>query len=402
MRIGMLLPNHPYPPDIRIEKEAEVLAAHGHEVLLLCRGDASTPTVERIGPLTAVRHRVHPESRTRRRLDSAIFHATMDSPSWRRAMISLVTDHGAQALHLHDLPYAPSLLKAARVTGVPALLDLHENYPAALAQWNRSLVQRLTFSPERAARLERRAISDADRVIVVVDEARTRLTSLGVDPGKVTVFGNTEPLRLVPSELDPPDFSQGLRMTYVGGIAPHRGLDTVIDAMPRILESDPRAGLTIVGSGESLDSLKERAARMDVGDAVRFTGRLPKDEAMEYVRAANVALVPHRRSPHTDSTIPHKVFQYMALGRPVVVSDCAPLARIVREADAGVVFASGDPADFAAKVLELASGQTGARLASAGRQAVLDRWNLEAEASRLSDLYDELSASVSGSDRSRA
>ncbi|MHB1341578.1 MAG: glycosyltransferase family 4 protein [Coriobacteriia bacterium] len=391
MRIGMLLPNHPYPPDIRVDKEALVLAAAGHEVFLLCRGDGKQPLQERVGPLTAFRHRVHPGSGLRRKLDSAIFLVTMDSPSWRSAMESMIADHGVEALHLHDLPYVPSAIRAARTHGVPIVLDLHENYPAALAQWGgKHLANRLLFSPARAARLERRAVAKVDRLVVVVDEARDRVVALGADPTRTVVFGNTEPLDLVPAEPLPLDFSRGARMVYVGGIGPHRGLDTTVEAMPAILANDPSATLTIVGDGSALADVKARAGTLGLGQAVRFTGWLAKDDAMAYIADANIALVPHRRSAHTDATVPHKLFQYMALGRPVLVSDCAPLARIVREAGAGAVFRSGDAADLAEKVATLSDPARSATMAAAGRRAVLDRWNLEAEAPALAGLYASL------------
>lgn len=390
MRIGMMLPNLPFPPDIRVEKEARVLADAGHEVVLLCRGDGSRPEVEQVGPITVVRHRVHPESTLRRRLDSLAYMITMGSPSWQRGMESLVTEHGAEALHLHDLPYVPSAIRAVRATGVPLVLDLHENYPAAIAQWKRGLLARLTFSPARAARLERSAVRMVDRVVVVVDEAKERVVGLGADPADVVVFGNSEPRSLVPEQPLPLDFEAGVHLVYVGGIARHRGLDTVIAAMPAIRDTDPSATLTIVGDGDALTALKKQAADLGLAEVVFFTGRLPRDEAMEYVAAANIALVPHHRSPHTDSTIPHKLFQYMALGRPVLVSDCAPLVRIVTETHAGIAFAAGDPADLARQVGRLSDPIVAAEMAAAGRRAVLDRWNLEAEAVALATLYGRL------------
>ncbi|MDZ4178611.1 MAG: glycosyltransferase, partial [Coriobacteriia bacterium] len=230
----------------------------------------------------------------------------------------------------------------------------------------------------------------ADRVIVVVDEAKERLVSIGANPERIRVFGNTEPLRLVPDTPLPLDLANGPRIVYVGGVAPHRGLDTVLAAMPAVLATDSRARLTIVGDGESLGTLRAQTTALHLDAAVTFTGRLPKDEAMDHIRDANIALVPHHRSPHTDSTIPHKLFQYMALGRPVLVSDCAPLARIVRETGSGLVFRAGDAADLASRIGEIAAPEAAAVMAGAGRAAVLEHWNLEAEAPNLAGLYKEL------------
>lgn len=390
MRIGMCLANHTYPPDIRVDKEADALAPGGHECLLLCKAKPGQERVERFGNVTAVRHEVHPGSSLRRRLDSLLFLLTLDSPSWRGAMEALVTEHGATALHVHDLPYVRSAVKAGRATGVPVVLDLHENYPAALRLWKRRRIDKLLFSASRAERLERWAVRRVDRIVVVVDEARERLVSVGADPARVTVFGNTEPRSL--SEPQPPALDAGrLELVYVGGVAAHRGLDTAVAAMPAILEKRPDARLTVVGDGNTLDELKAQAAQLKLGDAVEFTGWISKNEAMGYIERATVALVPHHRSPHTDATVPHKLFQYMALGRPVLVSDCAPLKRIVEETGAGEVFVSGDAADLAAKALLLAEEARASACGAAGRAAVLDRYNLEAEAPVLVALYDSLS-----------
>lgn len=397
MRIGMVLANHPYPPDIRVDKEAGVLAAGGGEVLLLCRGDAAQPAEETVGDIHVVRHRVHPRNTLLRKLDSLLYMLTLDSPSWRRGMRDLVRVHGAQALHLHDLPYARSVIRAARAEGVPVVLDFHENYPAAIALWGRRARARLSLSSARAARLERWAIKHADRIVVVVDEAKARIVGLGADPERVVVFGNTESVDLVPAEPLPLGAGDGLRLVYVGGVAAHRGLDTAVDAMPAILERDPKARLTIVGDGATLGELKAQVARLGLGDAVRFTGWVSKDEAMHAIEDADLALVPHHRSPHTDATIPHKLFQYMALGRPVLVSDCAPLARVVRSTGAGAVFRSGDAADLATQALALADPARSAAAAKAGRRAVVERWNLETEAPALIGLYAGLAAQRSRS-----
>lgn len=397
MRIGMLLPNHPYPPDIRVEKEAQALAQAGHEVLLLCRRDSGQSADEQVGPVRAIRHRVSPNSGLLRKMDSMIYLVTMDSPSWGSAMQSLITEHGAEALHLHDLPYVPSAIRAARACNVPVVLDLHENYPAALAQWGGHGLENWLFSPARAARLEKRSIRRVDRIVVVVDEAKERLIGLGADSDKIVVFGNTESVDLVPAEPLSLNPDKGLQLIYVGGVAAHRGLDTAVDAMPLILQHDPRATLTIVGDGASLATLKEQAARLGLQESVHFTGWLPKDKAMNAIEAANLALVPHHRSPHTDATIPHKLFQYMALGRPVLVSDCAPLARVVNDTGAGAVFHSGDAADLAAKAIALSNPTRSAAAALAGRKAVFERWNLEAEAPALSGLYTTLAAQRSRS-----
>ncbi len=395
----MILANQKYPPDIRVDKEALALTRAGHEILLLCRREPGQPAVETVDNITVVRHEVHPGRPMARRLDSAQYLLTLDSPSWRQAMVDLVRTHGAESLHMHDLPFARCGLRAAREAGVPFVLDLHENHPAAFEFWKRRPIEKLLFSAERAQRLEDASVAAADAVVVVVDEAKARLVARTGDPERIAVFGNTEPLELAGADA-PPLPSGPLKMVYVGGLNFHRGLDVAVRAMPEILKAVPGAKLTIVGNGDVLEDLKAQASKLGLGDSVTFTGWIPKDEAMNYVLEANLALVPHYRSGHTDATVPHKLFQYMSLARPVLVSDCAPLERIVRESDAGAVFSSGDSHDFALKAIELSDSQIAEAKGAAGRSAVLKRWNLEADSPNLLALYDRLATKLASSSQS--
>ncbi len=391
MRIGMVLAPHPFPPDIRVEKEAGVLTSAGHEVIVLCAGKEGLPVTEPAGDVTVIRHRVYGHSWLRRKTDSARFLATLKSSSWREVIESLVRVHGCEAIHVHDLPYTATAMEAARATGVPLVVDLHENWPAALALYRRRLIDRLFFPPWRAAGMEKRIVAQADRVIVVVDEARDRVVGLGAPADRVTVFGNLEPRAL--AEPDPPPLFEGPgpRLIYVGGVARHRGIETAVAAMPSALAACPDAVLTVVGDGDYLPDLREQVAELGLGDSVRLLGRLPFTEAMEEVRRSDIGLVPHHRSPHTDATVPHKLFQYMALGRPVIVSDCAPLARIVTETGAGGVFTDPNPGILASRIIELSDLDRAREAGRRGREAVLHgRWNLESDAPALLAIYKGL------------
>jgi glycosyltransferase involved in cell wall biosynthesis len=105
---------------------------------------------------------------------------------------------------------------------------------------------------------------------------------------------------------------------------------------------------------------------------VQLVEWLPLDQVWKQITESSICVIPHRKNPHTDTTVPHKLFQYMLAGRPVIVSDCAPLERIVSDAQCGLIFRSGDSADLADKVRQLHSdigacqalGERGAAAAS--------------------------------------
>jgi glycosyltransferase involved in cell wall biosynthesis len=108
------------------------------------------------------------------------------------------------------------------------------------------------------------------------------------------------------------------------------------------------------------------------------------------IRLSDVCIIPHRKNPHTDTTLPHKLFQYMAMGKPVVVSDCASLRRVVEEAGCGRVFRSGDTDSLAEAIVSLRDDGERRRVGEAGKKAVMDGLNWAESSKKLVELYQSL------------
>jgi glycosyltransferase involved in cell wall biosynthesis len=403
--VCMLLPGD-YPPDVRVRKEADALRAAGHRVTVVCRGPTDRPRRETLDGVRVVRlDRRSRRGRLAEAASAAVNLGTAVHPRWLLALRRVNQVRPIDAVHVHDLPLAGTALAARRLLRVPVVLDCHENYPAAVAQWRRATrrslrgwLKRRAFPLRRWRALERRWVSRADHVLAVVDEARDHLVDdCGAAPGDVTVVSNTVDLAgfdaadtHLPDDLPRPD-PHTFTVGYVGGFGPHRGLDTAVRAVA--LDDDPDTHLLLVGGGGGTTEadLRDLIAERDVDDRVTITGWVDFAHVPGYVAACDVCLVPHARTEHTETTVPHKLFQYMALRRPVVVSDVAPLARIVRETDAGVVVPADDPAALARAVARLRDdpGER-RRLGANGRAAVETRYNWARDAARLRTVYAEL------------
>ena len=86
----------------------------------------------------------------------------------------------------------------------------------------------------------------------------------------------------------------------------------------------------------------------------------------------DVNVIPHQSNGHTDHTIPHKLFQGMMTGKPILVSSSTPLKRVVETCNSGLVFKAGDENDFAKKVDELyLNKELCATLGANGKKATL-------------------------------
>jgi len=111
----------------------------------------------------------------------------------------------------------------------------------------------------------------------------------------------------------------------------------------------------IVGDGKYTDSLKARTKELSIENHVTFFGRKPFTEMLNLLSQADIAIIPHIKSDHTDSTIPHKLFQYMYFQKPIIVSNCIPIKRILEETSTGQSYFDDDIEDLSSKILELAN-----------------------------------------------
>jgi glycosyltransferase involved in cell wall biosynthesis len=112
--------------------------------------------------------------------------------------------------------------------------------------------------------------------------------------------------------------STGRLIVYTGNFDRRQGVETLIDAMPLVLPRFPDSILLLVG-GEphQIEVLRQRAAQLGVGSAVRLVGKRPLDQMPEFMAMAAVLVSP-RLEPHVT---PLKIYAYMASGRPIVATD---------------------------------------------------------------------------------
>jgi glycosyltransferase involved in cell wall biosynthesis len=146
-------------------------------------------------------------------------------------------------------------------------------------------------------------------------------------------------------------------ITYMGSFFYFSGLGQVIDAFSRLIESGSATGtkLLLIGGGEQDVELRAQVARLGLTDSVIFTGFINYAELPGYLGLTSVAINPLQKSLVTDTALPHKVLQYLAMGLPVVSSELKGLQAVFGE-DSGIVWGA-NPADILEKSVKLANDQ---------------------------------------------
>jgi glycosyltransferase involved in cell wall biosynthesis len=163
---------------------------------------------------------------------------------------------------------------------------------------------------------------------------------------------------------------------YLGTLDKVRRLDFLIRSFAQVREALPEARLYLVGGGVDPSDehlLESEVARLSLGAAVVFVGRLPQTEALRYVQEADVCVSPFHPTPVLRSTSPTKLVEYMAMGKPVVANDHPEQKRVIDESGAGRCVPYEESA-FARAIVELLEDPEAARLMGRrGRAYVLER-----------------------------
>lgn len=353
MKILMVL-DHEFPTDVRVENEATALISAGHEVHIACFTQKNRPSQETYKGIAV--HRIE-ISTLMFKLSVAALTLPFYFRFWFRYLKGLMDSYGFDAIHIHDLPLSKVGYNISRKYGIKLIIDLHENWPALLrvSTHTNTLLGRLLSPNFLWVKYEKRILKFANYIIVVVDEAKQRVKQFGINESKIFVVSNTLNKHEFSSAHEEPD-PNFFTLYYAGGINYHRGLQTVISAIAIAKHKVDNLRFRIAGFGSYKQQLEQLAVKLNLSDRIEFLGYLPLKEVALNLSKADAALIPHLKTPHTDSTIPHKLFQYMYINKPIIASNCAPIERIIHETNSGVIFQSGDADDLANKIVQLAKG----------------------------------------------
>ena len=382
-----------YEEDSRVRREAETLVANGRpvDVFALRRpGDGPGDVIEGVR-LTRLPVRRHQGAGIGSYLVEYLTFFT-------RALFAATAAHRRRRYALVQVHTLPDFLVFAglpmRLAGVPLVLDLHE----AMPEFFRSRFPAAAGSvPHALLRIqESLATTTADAVVTVNDALGDRLVELGLPADKLTVILNAPVLALFDRSRHPERAFRAdgrLRLVYAGAVTPIYELDTVLDALAALagVRPDLDPHLDVYGRGDDAEPLATRARALGIGDRVVFHGRIPLEDVPAAIAAADLGLAPTRRDRFTDFSLSTKLFEYAAMGKPVVASR---LPTVERYFPPGTVatYDSGDAADLARVVARLADDplEREARVARTGARVEDLGW--DREGARYVALIDRLAA----------
>ena len=174
---------------------------------------------------------------------------------------------------------------------------------------------------------------------------------------------------------------------FIGRLVPQKGVDTLIKAVPLIIQRHRDAKILIAGDGWSRTYLEELAKSMGLGDHVRFLGFISDWELADLMVAADVLVVPSVYEPFGIVAL-----EGMAAGTPVVATNIGGLSEIIEHDKTGVLVYPRNPESIAWGVNRVLSDHKYADwLVRNARRKVLEAYSWEEIAKRTVEVYESAS-----------
>lgn len=353
-RAAVLLFSH-YPADPRPRRAAEALAAQGVEIDLFClRDDDREPAYESYGSINVTRVRLKRQRRGRLGyvgqyavfLLSSFFYLAFRSLTRRYDLI-----------HVHNMPdvlvfsaIVPKLL------GARIILDLHDPMP--------ELMQTIFRLPESSLsvvllkRLEKWSIRFADLVLTVNLACKKIYSSRSCQAHKIKVVINSPDDNVFRFRSGGVcavngkngDETKPFVILYHGSLVQRNGFDLAVESLEKVKKTIPSVRLRVCGKRTGFfEKVMESVRHRGLDGNVDYLGVCNLKEIVTAIEDCDLGIIPNHRNIFTEINTPTRIFEYLALAKPVI----APKAKGIQDyfGDNDLIFFElGDADDLARKI----------------------------------------------------
>lgn len=247
-----------------------------------------------------------------------------------------------------------------------------------------------------ATRLETACYRRARLIVVVTQGILHRLIERGINPAKLILVpngANVEQFRFNEAARARLRQELGLQGRFIAiyagihGIA--QGLETVIEAA-NLLKDNPAIHFLLVGDGPKKVELMDLAQRYQLPN-LNFIPEQPRETIVDYLSAADIALIPLRNLDLFKGALPSKIFDAWACELPVMINVEGEATRIIHQAQAGISIPPENPQALAEALLSLSTQKDACReMGKRGREFTIQRFSRQSQAQYLALTLQDL------------
>jgi glycosyltransferase involved in cell wall biosynthesis len=315
----------------------------GHNVIIIAPADKA-------GVLKGIKiHWLHPPSKQRSQILSSLkFNIRLLSKFLRFIRT-------ADIFFIHNTISAATLPFLRRIYKFRFILDITDIHAEYLLIGKRNIFEKI-LTPY-LLRYEYFIINSADFITVATNAMKDLLISKGISADKIeVVYDGVDKDCMPQGKEDGAEYG----IIHLGAIDRQHGVETLIQAIPGIIDEVPQIRFYFVGGGRELSNIKALARKLGVIDKCIFTGWLPYDAAKEFLKKVTIGIIPR------DDVLPNriittlKIFEYWASKTAVISAPLKGIKEIASSNENILWFWPGDAQDLGEKILFLLKS-TGAK-----------------------------------------
>jgi glycosyltransferase involved in cell wall biosynthesis len=306
---------------------------------------------------------------------------TRRSEPLRRAL----QERGTALLHAHFGVEGVYAVPTAKALNVPLVTTLHGfdvtvSKAQLLASKKPSWLNYVTW---------RESLFAAGAVFLCVSEhIKQAAIAWGYPPERLTVL----PIGVEVDAIEPTALAEKPRILHVARLVEKKGTADLLQAFAITRRAVPDAELVVIGAGPLRESLEGLANQLGVGDGVRFLGAQPHGEVLAQLAQSRLLCLPSVTAENGDQEgLGMVLLEAAAAGRPVVGTRHGGIPEAVVDGGSGFLVPEKNPAEMAERLVSLLRDPgLCEQFGKAGREMVVERYNLARQTDRLEKLYRSL------------
>jgi glycosyltransferase involved in cell wall biosynthesis len=284
--------------------------------------------------------------------------------------------------------YAGALLK--REMGIPFLLQVEGSEVWVKKNWGK------TYFTKALEWSEEIQLAQADAIVVVSSVLKSQLIELGASAEKITVIPNG-----VDAERYSPCISgQAVRkklnleekfvIGYAGTFGRWHGITVLAEAVKDIVGKIPNAHVLLIGDGVLRGEVEAILTRDGVRHKTTITGMRPSETVPEYLAACDTLVISAINNPDVPFfQSPIKLFEYMAMQKPVVASRAGQIQEVIQDGVNGLLIAENNPSELAEALCRLAKDESlRERLSKSARRDAVEKYSWQENARAVLKVYE--------------
>ena len=196
--------------------------------------------------------------------------------------------------------------------------------------------------------LSAKTLNKSSKILVANNETKEIVNEFyDVSPEKIEIMPNGIDTKIFHTSV----VKKSKMILFSGVMYNHRGIDVLLNAAPTVIKKIPEVKFVLLGDGPELDNLKKIAENLKIEKNIEFKGWIKRDEVMNYLADASIAIGPLRSTTVTKNALPIKVLEYMASSLPILSQKDTLANDVLVDDENG--YSVTDPEDLATKIIHI-------------------------------------------------